>query len=73
MRLFFFFAVLFKNQFADGIVDEDGTFIYMRIPSKKRSHPSKYAGITPNAALKKRFIIASSEEKKRDSDCKKII
>ena len=56
---------------ADGVVDEDGTFIYMKIPSKKRHHPSKYAGINPNVVLKRRYMLASSEDKKRDLDCKR--
>lgn len=50
-------------------MDEDGTFIYMKIPSKKRLQPSKYAGISPNVAMKKRFIIANNDERKRDLDC----
>ncbi|CAF2964306.1 unnamed protein product [Rotaria sp. Silwood2] len=57
-----------ENQFADGVVDEDGTYINMKIPSKKRPHPSKYAGISPNIAIKRRYMIASSEDKKRELD-----
>ncbi|CAF5131608.1 unnamed protein product, partial [Rotaria socialis] len=40
----------------------------MKIPSKKRSHASKYAGISPSVAIKRRFMIASHEDKKRDID-----
>jgi hypothetical protein len=43
----------------------------MKIPSKKRPHPSKYAGISPNLLLKRRHMLGSSEDKKRDLDCKK--
>ncbi len=43
----------------------------MKIPSKKRQHPSKYAGINPNILLKRRYILASTEDKRRDLDCKK--
>ncbi|CAF4339793.1 unnamed protein product [Rotaria socialis] len=57
-----------ENQLADGVVDEDGTYINMKIPSKKRSHASKYAGISPSVAIKRRFMIASHEDKKRDID-----
>ena len=44
----------------------------MKISSKKRPHPSKYAGISPNVLLKRRYMIASTEDKKRDLDCKNI-
>jgi hypothetical protein len=43
----------------------------MKLPSKKRSHPSKYAGINPNVLLKRRYMMANNEDKKRDLDCKK--
>jgi hypothetical protein len=53
----------------------------MKIPSKKRPHPSKYAGISSNILLKKRYVITSNDDKKRyvitsnddkkrDIDCK---
>lgn len=42
----------------------------MKLPSRKRSQPSKYAGINPNILLKKRFMIASTEDKRRDLECK---
>lgn len=40
----------------------------MKIPSKKRSHRLKYAGISPSVAVKKRYMIAN-EDKKRDLEC----
>jgi hypothetical protein len=45
----------------------------MKIPSKKRPHPSKYAGISPNILLKKRNIVSNNDDKRRDIDCKKSI
>jgi hypothetical protein len=42
----------------------------MKIPSKKRSHPSKYAGINPNILLKRRNMITSTEDKRRELECK---
>ncbi|CAF0909783.1 unnamed protein product [Rotaria sordida] len=57
-----------ENQLLDGVVDEDGTYINMKLSSKKRPHPSKYAGISPNIAIKRRYMIASSEDRKRDLD-----
>ncbi|CAF3362122.1 unnamed protein product [Rotaria sp. Silwood1] len=57
-----------ENQLAGGVVDEDGTYINMKIPSKKRPHPSKYAGISSHVAIKRRYMIASSEDKRRDLD-----
>lgn len=42
----------------------------MKIPSKKRLNPSKYAGISPNVLLKRRYMIASTDDKRRDLDCK---
>jgi hypothetical protein len=44
----------------------------MKIPSKKRHRPSKYAGTNPTAALKRRYMIASSEERRRELDCKRF-
>ncbi len=42
----------------------------MKIPSKKRPHLSKYAGINPNMLLKKRNAFTSNDDRKRDLDCK---
>ena len=41
----------------------------MKIPSKKRNHPSKYAGISPSVLLKRRFMLGSVEDRKRDVEC----
>ena len=57
---------------ANGIVDEDGTFVYMKLSSKKRSHPLKYAGISPNVYLKRRYMMASTEDKRRELDCQEL-
>ncbi len=44
----------------------------MKISSKKRPHPSKYAGISPNILLKRRYMISSNDDKKRDLECKNL-
>ncbi len=44
----------------------------MKLSSKKRPHPSKYAGINPNILLKRRYMISSNDDKKRDLECKNL-
>lgn len=61
--------IFFKNLNADGIIDEDGTFVYMKVPTRKRQNLSKYAGISPSVVMKRRFMLGSGEDRRRDNEC----